>query len=647
MLETVLSGVQPRLSDQFKTFLDADFTAWDIRKAVFDMSLLKASGKDGFPALFYKSYWDTVGSRVTAACLRCFNDGASMERLNETLITVIPKVSRTERLSDFRLVSLCNVLYKIIAKTLANRFRLVLGEVISKTQSAFIPGRFISDNKIIGVECLHNLKRRKRKEGSIAIKLDMLNAYVRVEWVFIEKRMLRLGISDSWVNRIMSCVKSVSYSFILNGDISGSLKPTRGLRQSDPLSPYLFLICAEGLTTLINTAYINGSIVGSDSNCIAIKRVLDDYARTSGQLVNFVKSAVCMSLTVNRVEKERPAAIVGFQLVECHERFSWVSKKDKQKIHWGSRNRLCFAKRSRRLGFRDLTVFNRALVAKQCWRILKNPDSLEAKFLRSCYFQGGNFKQADSNPTGSFLWKILVWGRGLIEAGTKWRVGRGTGICVYQDRYIPKPSTFKVISPLVFGELTTVNQLRSPTEGWNVELIRGNFLEEDAVKVFIWKACKDWIPKMLNLYCRGIPVNSTCSIWASKDESSWHALWGCQRLGDIRNHDRGGIVVWKLPNLGVYKANTDTAININDKRIGFDIVIRDVTSCVMASSSQSVAATYSPMVVEVEAILHGLQFARDTSLLSVIIESDAAVVVKWINEESHCDSDVGLVLEEI
>ncbi|KAK3229334.1 hypothetical protein Dsin_001215 [Dipteronia sinensis] len=146
-------------------------------------------------------------------------------------------------------------------------------------------------------------------------------------------------------------------------------------------------------------------------------------------------------------------------------RFWWGSNEKEWKIHWGSWNCLCSPKHSRGLGFRDLIVFNRAIVAKQCWRVLTNLDSLAAKVLRGYYFLGGDFLQAYSQPSGSFLWKSLVWGRGLIEVGTRWRVGRGTSILVYQDRWIPRPSTFQVISPPVLGEMITGSQLKNPSRG--------------------------------------------------------------------------------------------------------------------------------------------------------------------------------------
>ncbi|KAI9196297.1 hypothetical protein LWI28_022737 [Acer negundo] len=140
--------------------------------------LQKYRGLDGLPALFYHKYWSIVGNKITKICLNVLNEGHDLERINSILLVLISKVSRAERMSDFRPISLCNVLYKIIA----NRFRLMLGDVISEPQSAFIPGRLISDNEIIGFECIHALRKRKNgKTGAIALKLDMSKAYNRVE----------------------------------------------------------------------------------------------------------------------------------------------------------------------------------------------------------------------------------------------------------------------------------------------------------------------------------------------------------------------------------------------------------------------------------------------------------------------------------
>ncbi|KAK3204450.1 hypothetical protein Dsin_018496 [Dipteronia sinensis] len=111
-----------------------------------------------------RGLFDNSSHKVTAACLGFLNDGHGLEEVNGTLITLIPKVRRAERIMDYRSISLCNVLYKIVAKALANRLRGALGAVISETQSVFIPGRIISDNAIVGFECMHALKRPKKRE---------------------------------------------------------------------------------------------------------------------------------------------------------------------------------------------------------------------------------------------------------------------------------------------------------------------------------------------------------------------------------------------------------------------------------------------------------------------------------------------------
>ncbi|KAL5579036.1 hypothetical protein UlMin_011478 [Ulmus minor] len=157
------------------------FVAEDVKTTVFQMAPSKSPGADGMSAIFYQKFWPIVGEEVTATCLGFTNGGLSLGSINETIITLLPKIKNPTRIMEFRPISLCNVLYKIISKMFANRLRKVMGTIISEEQSAFIPGRLISDNAIIGFECLHAIKRRKTKKNYLALKLDMAKAYDRVE----------------------------------------------------------------------------------------------------------------------------------------------------------------------------------------------------------------------------------------------------------------------------------------------------------------------------------------------------------------------------------------------------------------------------------------------------------------------------------
>ena len=166
-------------------------------------------------------------------------------------------------MSEFRPISLCNVIYKIISKVLANCLKPILNDIISESQSAFIVDRLITDNVLIAFESLHHMKTNcTRRTGFMAFKLDMSKAYDRVEWCFLEKILLKMGFQESWVAMIMECITMVTYSILVNGEPKGLITPTRGLRQGDPLSPYLFLFCVEGLNAILNQASENGDIHG-------------------------------------------------------------------------------------------------------------------------------------------------------------------------------------------------------------------------------------------------------------------------------------------------------------------------------------------------------------------------------------------------
>jgi hypothetical protein len=204
-----------------------------------------------------------LGDRVQAEVLAVLNGGEMPQGWNETTIVLIPKVKNPERITEYRPISLCNVIYKLISKVLSNRLKVLLPDIISPTQSAFVPGRMITDNVLLAYEITHHMHRRKGgKDGLVAIKLDMSKAYDRVEWLFLEKMMHKMGFNSQWVKLIMNCVQSVSYRVKVNGSLSDAFKPERDLRQGDPLSSYLFILCAEAFSAMLQHAEVNGTLEG-------------------------------------------------------------------------------------------------------------------------------------------------------------------------------------------------------------------------------------------------------------------------------------------------------------------------------------------------------------------------------------------------
>ena len=204
-----------------------------------------------------------VGDDVINAVLDFLNNGAMSPDVNVTQIVLIPKIKSPKKMSDFRPISLCNVIYKTISKVLANRLKQILPQLISPTQNAFVPGRLITDNILVAYEQLHAMHSRKKgKTGSFALKLDVSKAYDRVEWAFLKGIMTKLGFSRFWIDRVICCISTPSFSVCINGKSYGNIKPSRGLRQGDLLSLYLFLLCAEGFTSLLTNAELEDRLHG-------------------------------------------------------------------------------------------------------------------------------------------------------------------------------------------------------------------------------------------------------------------------------------------------------------------------------------------------------------------------------------------------
>jgi hypothetical protein len=247
------------------------------------------------------------------------------------MVVLIPKTANPVKLKDLRPISLCNVLYKVISKVISNRLKMILPDIISPNQSAFVPGRIISDNILLAYELTHFLQRRRSGAvGYATLKLDISKAYDRVEWKFLQDMMVKMGFNRGWVKLIMKCITTVRYQIKVNGEATDVITPLRGLRQGDPLSPYLFLICVEGFSAMLYDADMNGRLKGikicraapsvnhllfaddslllleaNTSNAQEVKRILEKYEACSGQMVNKEKSTILFSKnTKNRCKDE-------------------------------------------------------------------------------------------------------------------------------------------------------------------------------------------------------------------------------------------------------------------------------------------------------------------------------------------------------
>ena len=192
--DELIHVVQPRVTPVMNHVLTQEFTANEARQVLKQMYPLKVPGLDGMPPLFFQYFWPTIGDVVIKTVLDFLNAGISPPNFHDTHIMLVPKCKEPKRIIDCRPISLCNVVYKIASKSIANRLKKILPSIISYTQSAFVHGRLITDNILVAFETTNHISQKKvERIGEMALKLHMTKAYDRVEWVCLEKIMKKLG----------------------------------------------------------------------------------------------------------------------------------------------------------------------------------------------------------------------------------------------------------------------------------------------------------------------------------------------------------------------------------------------------------------------------------------------------------------------
>jgi ribonuclease HI len=381
----------------------------------------------------------------------------------------------------------------------------------------------------------------------------------------------------------MSCVTTVRYSVKFNGTLLEAFSPTRGLRQGDPLSPFLFLFVADGLSALLSREVQNNGISpvkvcrrapgishllfaddtllffrASEDEALRVKHVIEEYANGTGQLINpnkcsIIFSAACPQDTqeevrsilqiVNsgfeekylglptpdgRMHKGRfvnlqsrlckflmdwgdslhsqsareilikaiaqavPTYVMGVfklpfsvcdDLTKLIRDYWWGVERGKRKTHWVNWNTMMRSKMQGGMGFRDMRLFNQALLARQAWRLLAFPDSLCARVLKARYYPQGELMDTVFTGNPSSSWSAISYGLELLKKGLVWRVGNGERIRIWRDSWLPRHSYGKILTPKGNRRFRRVSELLDGQGNWKTQLVYATFHPIDAEQI--------------------------------------------------------------------------------------------------------------------------------------------------------------------
>lgn len=228
-------------------------TTDEIKSTLFKLNANKASGPDGFTSGFFKASWDTVGNEVVSAIKNFFASLFLPSTANATILTLVPKFPGATKITDFRPISCLNTIYKVISRLMVKRLKPMLPSFILPSQTAFVKGRLLVENTTLVGELVNGYHRNKGSK-KITIKVDIAKAFDTLSWEFLFSCLDGIQLPARFIRLLKACVCTPSYMIGYYGLVHGYFKGKRGLRQGDPLSPYLFVIAMNSLSHMLNQA---------------------------------------------------------------------------------------------------------------------------------------------------------------------------------------------------------------------------------------------------------------------------------------------------------------------------------------------------------------------------------------------------------
>eukprot|EP00253_Pinus_taeda_P014645 PITA_14645 len=386
-IQEICSAIPSLVSeDQNKALMQA-VTLEELEEVVKAMKKGTAPGPDGFTVDFYQAGWHFLGRDILDLVEESRINQKVWPALNSTFYALIPKGDNLEEANGFRPIALCNVIYKMITSLIAKRLKPLLDNLISAEQTGFVEGRKILDGLVVTRAVIHSLKVKKQK--GMMIKLDLSKAYDRLNWKYLETVLERFGFHQRWIAWIHNLISSPHFSILVNGSPSKTFNASRGIRQGDPLSPFLFILAAEGLGRFIKQERTENRLKGLQiwGNNLPLthqqfvddimlfgeptvrevrhlRRILDLFAEASGLEINKDKSCIFIFNTIDQV-KSHLIRILGFKRGELPTKYlgnvlDFTSKRVK---NWqGVLDKL--SNKVANWAFRVLNIAGRVVLAK-------------------------------------------------------------------------------------------------------------------------------------------------------------------------------------------------------------------------------------------------------------------------------------------
>eukprot|EP00253_Pinus_taeda_P008568 PITA_08568 len=492
-IQEITNAIPNSITGEQNWSLRKRITMEEVEEAVRSMPNDKAPGLDGFTINFYKVCWEIVKNDIWEVVEDSRRSKTILKSLNSTFITLIPKEEEANTPEKFRPIALCNVIYKIISKVIANRLKIILLGIISQEQSSYVEGRQILDNILLAQEMIHSL--HSRKVAGMLIQLDLSKAYDKVSWTYLEAILKAFGFSQPWIKWVLELIKSTRYSVLVNGTPSMPFSPSRGIRQGDPLSPFLFVILMEGLSRLIakkkedvqirglqpirsypattHQQFVDDTMLHGTptmKEATAYKDILHLFSKASGMEINFAKSTIFFFNTHQAVQSHL-SRLLGFRIGSLPSRYlgAPLTLKPWQKNHWekilANMERRCKHWTNRALNFAGRLVLTKAIlqaIPQYMLLILPAPKGVldQIRSIQRSFLWSGNSEKKKwslvawkklcrpknkgglnlDSPIGSPIWNHAQANRSIIQDHSFWEIRNGTQALFWEDAWQQSPT---------------------------------------------------------------------------------------------------------------------------------------------------------------------------------------------------------------